>query len=283
VLVQVPRRGYLPSIACADCRTPARCPHCSGPLQLAGARDVPTCRWCGRVAADYSCPQCRGRRLRASVTGARRTAEELGRAFPGVPVRTSGRDEILDAVPAGAAVVVATPGAEPVAEDGYGAVLLLDTWALLTRSDLRAAEEAMRRWFTASALARPARRGGKVVVVADGSLATVQALIRWDPGWFAARELAERRELGFPPAARMASLTGAPEAVAELLDAAKLPESAELLGPVPAEDEQERMLVRTSRSQALAMAAALHEGAAVRSAKKAALPVRIEVDPATLF
>src|SRR5207248_849801 len=25
VLVQVPRRGYLPSVACADCRTPARC------------------------------------------------------------------------------------------------------------------------------------------------------------------------------------------------------------------------------------------------------------------
>jgi primosomal protein N' (replication factor Y) len=283
VLVQVPRRGYLPSIACAECRTPARCPHCSGPLSLAGARDVPTCRWCARVAADYACPHCRGRRLRASVTGARRTAEELGRAFPDIPVRTSGRDEILNSVPGKPAVVVATPGSEPVAEGGYGAVLLLDTWALLTRSDLRAAEEAMRRWLTASALARPAKQGGKVVVVADGSLATVQALIRWDPGWFAARELAERRELGFPPAARMASLTGASEAVAELLSAAKLPESAELLGPVPADDDQERMLVRTSRSQALAMAAALHEGAGVRSARKAALPVRIEIDPGTLF
>ncbi|GIM97688.1 primosomal protein N' [Paractinoplanes toevensis] len=283
VLVQVPRRGYLPSVACAECRTPARCPHCSGPLSLAGARDVPTCRWCGRAAADYSCPACGGRRLRASITGARRTAEELGRAFPDIPVRTSGRDEILDGVPGTASVVVATPGAEPVAEGGYGAVLLLDTWALLTRSDLRAAEETMRRWLTASALARPAKAGGRVVVVADGSLATVQALIRWDPGWFAARELAERRELGFPPAARMASLTGVAEAVAELLDAAKLPDSAEILGPVPADEGQERMLVRTSRSQAGAMAHALHEAAAVRSAKRAALPVRIEVDPAMMF
>ncbi|MEU4240459.1 primosomal protein N' [Actinoplanes sp. NPDC026619] len=283
VLVQVPRRGYLPSVACAECRTPARCPHCSGPLSLAGARDVPTCRWCGRAAADYSCPACHGRRLRASVTGAKRTAEELGRAFPEVPVRTSGRDEILGTVPAGPSLVVATPGAEPGAEGGYGAVLLLDTWALLTRSDLRAAEETMRRWFNASALARPAKQGGKVVVVADGSLATVQALIRWDPAWFATRELAERRELGFPPAARMASLTGLPAAVAELLGAAKLPDSAEVLGPVPADDEQERMLVRTNRSQAAAMAAALHEAAAVRSAKKSALPVRIEIDPATIF
>jgi primosomal protein N' (replication factor Y) len=283
VLVQVPRRGYLPSVACAECRTPARCPHCSGPLALSGSRDVPSCRWCGRVSPAYTCPACGERRLRASVIGARRTAEELGRAFPGVTVRTSGRDEILGTIPQAAAVVVATPGAEPYAEGGYGAVLLLDTWALLTRSDLRAAEETMRRWFNAAALAKPGAQGGRVVVVADGSLPTVQALIRWEPAWFAARELAERRELGFPPASRMASLTGKPEAVADLLAAARLPEGAELLGPVPADDDQERMLVRTSRSQAAAMAHALHEAAGVRSARKAALPVRLEVDPATIF
>lgn len=280
VLVQVPRRGYLPNVACAECRTPARCPHCSGPLGLAGARDVPTCHWCGRAAAAYACPACGGRRLRASITGARRTAEELGRAFPGVPVRTSGRDEILDTVAGEAALVVATPGAEPVAEGGYGAVLLLDTWALLTRADLRAAEETMRRWFYASALAR---HNGRVVVVADGSLAPVQALLRWDPGWFAARELAERRELGFPPATKFVSLTGRTEAVAELLDAARLPEEAEILGPVPAADDQERMLVRVSRGRAAELARVLHEAAGVRSAKRATLPVRIQVDPAELL
>ncbi|GAA3901864.1 hypothetical protein Aau02nite_67820 [Amorphoplanes auranticolor] len=283
VLVQVPRRGYLPSTACAECRTPARCPHCSGPLGLAGSRDVPACHWCGRAAADYACPACGGRRLRASVTGARRTAEELGRAFPGFPVRTSGRDEILTTVPGTAAVVVATPGAEPVAEGGYGAVLLLDTWALLSRADLRAAEETMRRWLSAAALARPGPAGGRVVVVADGSLAPVQALLRWDPAWFAARELAERRELGFPPAARMASVTGKAEAVSEFLDGARLPEDVELLGPVPAADDQERMLLRVSRGRAAALARALHEAAAVRSVKKSNLPIRIQIDPAELL
>ncbi|MYZ08457.1 primosome assembly protein PriA, partial [Streptomyces sp. SID2999] len=33
VLVQVPRRGYVPRLACAQCRAPARCAHCAGPLQ----------------------------------------------------------------------------------------------------------------------------------------------------------------------------------------------------------------------------------------------------------
>ncbi|MGN9768069.1 primosomal protein N' [Micromonospora sp. SD12] len=283
VLVQVPRRGYLPSVACADCRTPARCPHCAGPLALPSAEGTPACRWCGRVAAAYACPECGGRRLRASVTGARRTAEELGRAFPGVPVRTSGREEVLATVPGGAGLVIATPGAEPVAEGGFGAVLLLDSWALLTRADLRAGEEALRRWLAAAALARPAAGGGRVVVVADGALAPVQALLRWDAGWFAARELAERRELGFPPAVRMASVTGAPAAVADLLAEARLPAEAELLGPVPADGERERMLVRVPRARAAALADALHSAAGVRAARKAVDPVRLQVDPLALF
>ncbi|SCL29629.1 primosomal protein N' [Micromonospora inyonensis] len=283
VLVQVPRRGYLPAVSCADCRAPARCPHCAGPLALPSARGMPACRWCGRVSAAYACPECGGRRLRAAVVGARRTAEELGRAFPGVPVRTSGREEVLARVPGDASVVVATPGAEPVAEGGFGAVLLLDSWALLTRADLRAGEEALRRWLRAAALARPATDGGRVVVVADGGLAPVQALLRWDPVWFAARELAERRDLGFPPAVRMASVTGTAPAVAELLAEAHLPDQAEVLGPVPAADDRERMLVRVPRSRAAALAEALHAAAGVRAARKAADPVRVQVDPLELF
>ncbi|MFI5838772.1 primosomal protein N' [Catenuloplanes sp. NPDC051500] len=283
VLVQVPRRGYLPSTACVTCRSPARCAHCQGPLELRSSHAVPGCRWCGRVAADYTCPECGGHRLRASIIGARRTAEELGRAFPGVPVRTSGRDEVLTLVPDEPAVVVCTPGAEPVAEGGYGAVLLLDTWALLTRADLRAGEEALRRWLTAAALARPHRAGGRVVVVADGAIPAVQALLRWDPAWYAARELAERRELAFPPAARIASLTGPPDAVADLLETAHLPDEAELLGPVPAADDQERMLVRVRRGASAALAKSLHEAAGVRSARKSPHPVRIQIDPHDLF
>ena len=283
VLIQVPRRGYLPAVACAQCRTPARCPHCQGPLALPNAAGVPACRWCGRGAAGYTCPVCGSRAVRAAVVGARRTAEELGRAFPGAPVRTSGRDGVLASVPDESALVVATPGAEPVPEGpGYGAVLLLDTWAMLTRADLRATEETLRRWFAAAALARPAGQGGTVVVVADGGLAPVQALLRFDPGTLAERELAGRRELGFPPARRMASLTGAPAAVAELLELAKLPAGTDTLGPVPLPDGQERMLLRAPRSAGPALAVALREATGVRSARKAPDPVRVQIDPAEL-
>ena len=280
VLVQVPRRGYVPSLACARDRTPARCGHCAGPLSASSAGAAVACRWCGRPAADWRCPECDGSRLRSSVVGAGRTAEELGRAFPGTPVRTSGRDEVLATVPGTPALVVSTPGAEPVADGGYGAVLLLDGWAALGRADLRAGEEALRRWLAAAALARPAPHG-RVVVVADRALPPVQALIRWDPAGAAERELAERAALRFPPAVRMAGVEGPPAAVAELL--ATLPESVrtDVLGPVPLDDDRERLLLRVSRTAGAELAAALKAAAGVRSARKAE-PVRIELDPRTL-
>ncbi|HEX4702228.1 MAG TPA: primosome assembly protein PriA, partial [Pseudonocardiaceae bacterium] len=82
VLVQVPRRGYVPSLACLRCRAPARCRQCAGPLALPGGGDSAApavCRWCGVGEAAFRCAACGSTRLRASVVGARRTAEELGR------------------------------------------------------------------------------------------------------------------------------------------------------------------------------------------------------------
>lgn len=297
VLVQVPRRGYVPSLACERCRRPARCLHCAGPLGFShGRAEAPSCRWCGRPATAWQCPSCSDRRVRAAVSGAGRTAEELGRAFPGVPVRTSGRSAesgVLDRVDGVASLVVATPGAEPVADGGYGAALLLDSWALLGRADLRAGEEALRRWLGAAALVRSASAGGRVIVMAESSSPAVQALVRWDPAGLADRELADRRELSFPPAVRMAAVTGTSVAVSELLAAARLPGSAEVLGPVAVattdgrrgrdgaseEPGQVRALVRAPRSDGAALAAALHAAASVRSAAKAAERARIQLDP----
>jgi primosomal protein N' (replication factor Y) len=283
VLVQVPRRGYVPALACARDRTPARCPACSRPLGAPGPDVVATCRWCARPAGDWACPTCGGRRMRAVVVGSVRTAEELGRAFPGVPVRTSGGGQVLDAVPAGPALVIATPGAEPVAAGGYGAALLLDGWALLSRPDLRAAEETVRRWMNAAALVRT---DGRIVLGADAAIPAVQALVRWDPAGAAARELGERDELRFPPTARMAAVTGRPDAVHELLELAQLPAGTELLGTVPAGaapgEEAERALLRVPRSAGTQLAAALKVAAASRSARKAPDPVKIVLDPAEL-
>ncbi|WP_433441878.1 primosomal protein N' [Nonomuraea sp. CA-141351] len=368
VLVQVPRRGYLPALACRHCRAPARCvlpptrmaasfpdpptatagmaipllgspggaaapggstmsgrvgaaggppgagtaapgtdamgtgaggagggtlagsavhgsdgprPLCHGPLALRGGHAAPYCRWCGRVDADWRCPSCGSPRLRAVVTGARRTAEELGRAFPSVQVRTSGRDGVLATVPDSRALVVATPGAEPVAQGGYAAAVLLDGWALLGRADLRASEETVRRWMNAAALLRPA---AELVVLGDAALPAVQALLRWDPVTHAERELGDRAELGFPPAVRMATLTGAASAVRQMLDEVRLPPGAQVLGPVPMDESGlERAMIRVRRSGGAALAAALKGASGVRAARKTPDVVKVSVDPLDLI
>ncbi|MEV0625620.1 primosomal protein N' [Nonomuraea wenchangensis] len=254
---------------------------CHGPLALRGGHAAPYCRWCGRVDAAWRCPSCGSPHLRAVVTGARRTAEELGRAFPSVPVRTSGRDGVLATVPGARALVVATPGAEPVAEGGYAAAVLLDGWALLGRADLRAGEEAVRRWMNAAALLRP---GAELVVLADAALPAVQALLRWDPVTHAERELADRAELGFPPAVRMATLTGPASAVRQMIDEAHLPADAQVLGPVPVDDEgQERAMIRVRRTGGAALSAALKGASGVRAARKTPDVVRVSVDPLDLI
>lgn len=236
VLVQVARTGYAPSLACQRCRQPARCTECAGPLMQSRAEGstsiMITCKWCGRAETDFSCDTCGNKSLRATTVGAARTAEELGRAFPSVPVISSSGDHIKAVVGSKPAIVVATLGAEPVAEHGYAAALLLDGDSLLRRESLRSGEDTLRRWMNAAALVRPAKDGGVVVVTAEESV-EVAALVRWDPAGYAEREFLLRHELQLPPAVRIASVTGAEADVEYFVGALELPEAVRIIGPAP--------------------------------------------------
>lgn len=240
VLVQVARSGYIPSFSCERCRMPARCGECSGPLSVASGSSVPSCSWCGHLAQQWRCSECGFTHWRYSAAGATRTAEELGRAFPNVPVISSAGDHVRASVGPEPALVVATPGAEPVAFGGYAAALLLDADKMLRFDSLRAPEAALRRWLNAAALVRPAALEGTVVTTASPS-PVEQALVRWDPAWFARRELEERAQTGLPPAVRTAAVTGAEADVRafmeEFLGSSALPERVReqlrIVGPVP--------------------------------------------------
>ncbi|MGB3910509.1 MAG: primosomal protein N' [Pseudolysinimonas sp.] len=224
VLVQVARPGYAPGLRCAECGEAARCRRCSGPLRQRSAGAVPTCTWCGTPDRSWSCPNCQSRNFRTSGAGSARTADELGRAFPGTRVIVSDGERPILEVDDRPALVIATRGAEPFAPHGYRAVLLLDGERMLARESLRVAEDCLRWWSDAAALA--ADDAGVVLVGVGGALG--HALAGWDQPDFARTEYAGRRELRFPPAVRMATLQGNPDAVEEAL--AQLPASAEVLG-----------------------------------------------------
>lgn len=278
VLVQTPRAGYALALACERCRTPAHCAACHGPLALTSPTTAPACRWCATPATGRTCPACGAAGLRAPVLGDARTAEELGRAFPSTRVRSSAGDHVLAEVGEEPALVVATPGAEPVAAGGYAAVVLLDTWLLLGRDDLRAAEEALRRWTAAVGLVRP---GGRALAVGDPAHPAIQALVRWDAAGFAAREAADRAAAHLPPASRVATVTGEAGAVDDALTLLDRPAGLEVLGPVPVGDGEERLVLRAPRARGADLSRALAELQRVRSARKLDA-VRVQVDPISI-
>ena len=152
-----PRLAHRRPGARAAGRSSSRCPGratCPGwPAPPAGhppaARPAPA-RWPRprparrRPAGGAGSPRRAGRARCAAAPGCARP-----RSVPGVRPRSSvapspaprcarpARGGVLARVGPEPALVVATPGAEPVAEGGYAAALLLDGWALLNRPDLR--------------------------------------------------------------------------------------------------------------------------------------------------
>lgn len=291
VLVQVSRPGFAPSLVCAECRAPARCAHCGGPLGAAHRGAVPVCGWCGRGARAWACVHCSSTKLRLASSGSERTADELGKAFPGVRVIVADSSHPVESVTDKPALVVATRGAEPVAEGGYRAVVLLDGPRMLQAPDLRIGEACLRWWSNAAALAAP---GAPVHLVGVDS-AIARALATWTQSAYARSELAERAPLHMPPAARVALVEGTAAAVSRglaSLEELSLPADA-VLGPVPLESDdyppRVRALVRFdygagSRVAATLRAAVVAEAVNARRGKgrsaRSALTVRLDIlDP----
>jgi primosomal protein N' (replication factor Y) len=239
VLVQVARPGYAPRLACVDCDQTARCRRCEGPLTKRSSSAVPSCAWCGALATDWSCSNCGGQRLKTVGIGATRTADELGRAFPGVRVIVADGEHQVQHVDGKPALVIATRGAEPIAAGGYRAVLLLDGERMLARESLRVAEDCLRWWSNAVALAAP---GATTVLVGVGG-ALASAMVTWRQADFARSELADRRRLRFPPAVRVATLTGTLEAVSRAAAESGI-EAEDVLGPVDLEPPTVRTILR---------------------------------------
>lgn len=268
VLVQVARPGHTPMLVCDRCREPARCTECGGAVGVPRTGGAPSCILCGTTASGWTCPVCESTALRAAVVGASRTAEELGRAFPRSRVVVSDGERPVLRVGGEPQLVVATRGAEPIADGGYRAVLLLDGERMLLRESLRVAEDCLRWWSDAAALAAP---GAPVHLVGvGGALGT--ALATWSQAHWAAGELEARRALRFPPAVRMASMTSSPERLARAIERVGRIEGVDVLGPVAADDGLERAIVRFGYAAGTEVAAAL-KAEAIRAATERRRPV----------
>jgi primosomal protein N' (replication factor Y) len=239
------------------------------------------------VNIDFRCSNCAGQKLKHGSAGTTRTIAEFGRAFPGVQVIEATADHKASGLKAGKYLVVATPGAEPSVAGGYESVVILDANRALNRDNLRATESAVRSWSNAIALGNQNARN--VLVGVTGHLADKFSL--WAQAEIADSEYASRKELGFPPAIRLASVGANKELIQVVLqDLEGLP-GLEILGPMPITrngiDTEWRILIKYQYAQGLkvaetlkALSLRLSAGQQRVSARtgRAMRPIRIKMD-----
>ena len=274
VLVQVAAPGYAPVAVCERCHERAVCGACAGPLAFRSQHGPGVCRWCGTAATRWRCGFCQHERVQLRGAGATRTVEQFERQFPGVRVMLSDGDTPITQVDARPALIVATRGAEPRAAGGYAGVLLLDGERMLAAETLRVGEDCLRWWENAAALARP--QASCLLAGVAGPIGQAFATGRLED-WLR-EELALRRELRYPPAVRVAAVTGAEPVVRAAVAKLDGLGGVDVLGPspvaaAPGEPAGVRAIVRFDYPQGAEVASRLR-GALVADAAGSASRAR---------
>ena len=275
VLIQVPVRGYVQSLSCSTCRNRALC-SCGGKLVLTHDAGTPTCTLCHDLKRSWNCSYCHSQQLRQSQIGDLRIAEELGRAFPNQRVVFSNRDHRIPSVPDEPMIVVTTPGAEPVAQNGYGAIVVLNSQLLLDRATLDSEVETRNRWFYLGCMLK---QEGIIYVDCDYANRNIQALVRWDPIGIALTELGERRNLLLPPTVKAVEVSGDLSAVTEVVR--NLPENVLVSHPLIAHTGESVVLIRAKARESQALISEIFRRTKHQSASGARV-ARVKIDPVSL-
>ncbi len=303
VLFIVPRAGYIPMLACQNCREIAECPQCAGALGIPQSDSPPVCTRCSFVVRKFRCLNCRGTRLRAVRIGSQRTAQEIGRAFKGEKIHLAGIGEQRSHLDGSRRIVVSTPGVAPIVEGGYSAGVILDAGYMLRSTRLESETHFLRTVAHTAALVRARSVGGKLLIVGDVPNELISVLHTWDLASWSEHLLSERALIGLPPTTVWVELKAPETSLREYLgllrtvahehgyDTDDVPVDAlfaggaqdiipgmAVLGPNPAGDEVVTYL-RFSESDRVAKTAVVYAAARTASAHRSARGLRIVVDP----
>jgi len=246
VLFLVPAKGYATAISCAKCRNVAMC-ECGGKLIKSSAKSEPTCALCSKKYQNWKCGWCGEARVFLASRGIERFAEEIGRSFPNQVVIQSTANDPHDLVSSDPALVISTPGVEPIAANGYAVVVLLQVDRFLSSSASNGVERAYSNFFAASALIGD---HGVIALVHDDGAAITSSLTTWNPATISKREIEQRITLKLPPisgailvlsdSSELARLKSALESARE---ESRAPKSLRVYGPTSGDDAKLTLLV----------------------------------------
>src|SRR5262245_11155774 len=302
------RRGHSHCTQCRACGWVPECPHCDIALTLHVAPRAWRCHYCDHAEpAGDTCRKCGAALLRFGGAGTQRAEREIAAAFPKARIarldtdvaRERGRvSEILAAFGRGDADILL--GTQMIAK-GFDfprvtLVGVLDADVALHLPDFRAAERA---WQLLTQVAGRAGRGsapGEVLIqTCTPDHPAIAAAVLGDERGFLARELAERKEAGYPPALRIAALLfsgkeedAVEEAAARGADGLRADAAladVTVLGPAPQmlarmrDQHRRHILLKAGRAGVLRAAPARALEVAEQTKRPRAVRVVADVDP----
>jgi primosomal protein N' (replication factor Y) len=277
VVLLVARRGYARVLLCRECGAAVRCPSCG--VAMAYERDggAVRCGVCGRAGpAPDVCPRCGGVGLRGVGAGTRRIEEVVRRLFPALRMarldaETPRADHVSREFAAGrlrllvGTAMVLHALSEPVHPTLVGVV---DADGPLYVPDFRAAEHTLQRLRAAVQLAAepapgtPGAATGERAPAGGGQAPEVivqtrvpdhpvlRAIRTGNDVLFYGAELAARRDLGYPPYARLVrvvvehSTQDGARTLGERVAAAARAHHLDVLGPAPLRGSRGAGIVR---------------------------------------
>jgi len=285
VLFLVPRKGYANALLCAKCRNIALC-KCGGRLLVAGQNADPMCSVCNTAVKNWQCSWCAGTTRYISARGIDRFHEEIGRAFPNIPIQLSSAPNILEEVAEKTKIVIATTGSIPGSFKEYSAVVLLEGQRFLAASSSRFEELVYESFFEAAA---HVSKKGNVFVVLDAFHPLVAAITKWNPGTLVRKILRENEEAFLPPYSSIAVLTVQKhEAIllknglAKSIKDGRLPMNSQIFLSEDAESDDAKILLSVPVENRDILAAFLLELSRKRAVSKKSF-VNIALDPFTLL
>ncbi len=212
VVLLLNKRGYSTSIVCRDCGEALECVNCSVPLTFHQFNNRCLCHLCGHFEPIPSaCPACGSLRIKQLGTGTQKLESELAQICPTAKVLRADKDTtttrgshqaIYEKFRSGEADILV--GTQIVAKGldlpnvTLVGVLLADVGLHLP--DFRAAEKTFCLLTQVAGRAGRASKTGEVIIQTySPQHPAIRAAARHDYATFAAAELKERQEFGYPP------------------------------------------------------------------------------------
>ncbi len=311
-MVFLNRRGFHNFLQCHICGNVIACPDCSVSMTFHMRDRSLRCHYCGNhTAAPDTCPECKGYGLQGQGFGTERLTQTLAEMMPAARIERMDSDtsslrgaraRMLADLRAGEIDILVGTQMITKGFDFPGVTLaaVVNADLALNMPDFRSAERTFQLLTQIAGRAGRGERPGRVIIQTFApNHYSVRAAKDQDYARFMRRELELRRDLMYPPFARLAMVRiegaepqlvrGAAEAVAKSLAKGSTPEGMRVLGPAPAPIERIKrryrwqVMLKSRELKPLRAAIAAMRAEVGPSAERDDIYLAIDIDPVRML